>query len=211
MFSIPRQLAAAMRAGRRRPDDRLVAAAGGRCRRSGSCRSMAPNAAATARTAGGNVFDHERGGASARLPARRAAGTAATTATGATRPWAVSSYGRAGRDRAGCREARARARASASPPAAARCCARRRRRTRCSASMSSSARSCSSRRSASWRSQSISADWRIASHITRDDCRSPPCASVVAASERSHHGAPGDVAGLLEPVAPPPGSRGAYQ
>ena len=42
---------------------------------------------------------------------------------------------------------------------------------------------------------------RIACHIVRDDCRSPPCASVVAASDRSHHGAPGTSAGLVEPAA----------
>jgi hypothetical protein len=57
--------------------------------------------------------------------------------------------------------------------------------------MSSSARNCKRRRSASRFSQSTSPDWRIASHISLDDCRSPPCASVVAASDFIHHGAPG--------------------
>ena len=55
----------------------------------------------------------------------------------------------------------------------------------------SSASAAASRRSASFRSQSISADCRIDSHIRRDDARSPPSASVVAASDRRNQGAPG--------------------
>ena len=57
-------------------------------------------------------------------------------------------------------------------------------------SMKSAASSCRNRRSASFRSQSISADWRMASHMVRDERRSPPSASVVAASDRRNHGAP---------------------
>ena len=48
---------------------------------------------------------------------------------------------------------------------------------------------------------------RIAVHIARDDRRSPPCASVVAASERSHHGAPGTSA-PSGTTRRPRGSRG---
>ena len=46
-------------------------------------------------------------------------------------------------------------------------------------------------------------------HIRRDDARSPPCASVVAASDCSHQGAPGTWLARVEPRRPPPCSRAA--
>src|SRR5262249_41368627 len=61
----------------------------------------------------------------------------------------------------------------------------------CNTSISSRAWICARRRSASWRSQSRSADSRIASHMIRDERRSPPSVSVTAATDCSHQGAPG--------------------
>ena len=165
-------------------------------RRSESCRSTAPNAAATtSANGGGRVVDHDGGRAVARrFVGQRPERGRLRQLHAAVR---VSSYGVAGRierhaakhagphQRRPARSAAARrAACSRRPPAAAR----RSRRARAAAAAGA-------RRPL--RSQSISADCRIASHISRDDCRSPPCASVVAASDRSHHGAPGTSLALL--------------
>ncbi len=187
---VPRQLARAVRARRRRPHHRLAE----RQPIDDHVQEAADDGAERARRR--SARSAAAGPRSCRWPrVARAGSSGSGHERGRIRQPHASFRGQLVRrhrsDRSGCRAARRPAPAPSTRSAACPCAARKSSTARCSASISSRARNCSSRRSASLRCQSISADWRIACHISRDDCRSPPFASVVAASERSHHGAPG--------------------
>ena len=206
---VPRELAAAARR-RPRPARRSTArAAAGRCRRSGSCRSpRRTGAAATTQDHGRQVRVMSGGRISAlrlgrQREERRGSRQRDTARAGRCSYGVPRRIDRDAAQGAGADERR---------PVGRRRAASRRRAgpTRAwSASMSSSASSCSRRRSASRAASRSRPTARIDSHMMPDDRRSPPSASVVAASERSHHGAPGDLAGACRTSRPPPDSRGA--